>query len=121
MSKPRILVIDDEGIIRVSCKKSLEPEGFDVDTASSGAEGLELFEKGSYSLVLLDIKMPGIDGMEVLSEIVRKRPGQPVMIMTGYDTVDIMVDSIYSGASHYLEKPFTPLTLIERVREVLEQ
>lgn len=121
MNTQRILIIDDEAIVRVSCQKTLEPEGYSVDTASSGAEGLGLFEKGDYDLVLLDLKMPGMDGMETLSEMVGKKPGQPVMIMTGYDTVENMVDAIASGAAHYIEKPFTPITLLERIREVLDQ
>ncbi len=121
MDKGRILVIDDEEIVQVSCKRTLVPEGYVVDVATSGKEGLELFEKYKYDLVLIDLKMPGMDGIEILVNIKRQRPEQNVMIMTGYDTVEHIVESISSGAAHYLEKPFTPDTLIERVKEVLGQ
>lgn len=121
MEKGRILVIDDEEIVQVSCKRTLVPEGYAVDVAASGKEGLELFEKSKYDLVLIDLKMPGMDGIEVLINIKRQRPEQNVMIMTGYDTIEHIVESILSGAAHYLEKPFTPDTLIERIKEVLGQ
>lgn len=121
MAKGRILVIDDEEIVRVSCKRTLVPEGYEVDTAASGAEGLEFFGKSKYDLVLIDLKMPGMDGIEMLVNIKRQRPEQNIMIMTGYDTVEHVVESISLGAAHYLEKPFTPDTLIERVKEVLGQ
>lgn len=121
MEKGRILVIDDEEIVQVSCKRTLVPEGYAVDAAASGKEGLELFEKSKYDLVLIDLKMPGMDGIEVLVNIKRQRPEQNVMIMTGYDTIEHIVESISSGAAHYLEKPFTPDTLIERIKEVLGQ
>ncbi|MCL4536240.1 MAG: response regulator [Nitrospirae bacterium] len=121
MEKGRILVIDDEEIVRLSCKRTLVPEGYEVDTAASGKEGMELFEKSKYDLVLIDLKMPGIDGIEVLVNIKRQHPEQNVMIMTGYDTIEHIVESISSGAAHYLEKPFTPDTLIERINEVLGQ
>jgi DNA-binding response OmpR family regulator len=118
--KARILVIDDEEIVRISCKRALN-EGFEVDAAVSGAEGLELFEKKEYDLVLIDLKMPGMNGIEVLVNIKRQRPDQNVMIMTGYDTVEHIVEAISSGAAHYLGKPFTPDTLVARIHEVLEK
>ncbi|NTU43157.1 MAG: response regulator [Nitrospirales bacterium] len=119
MEKYRILVIDDEEIVRISCSRALDGE-YDVDTAASGQEGLELLGKGAYNLALIDLKMPGMDGMEVLRAIKTKHPGVAVIMMTGYDTVEHIVDSISLGAAHYLEKPFTPDILVERIREVLE-
>lgn len=119
MAKARILVIDDEEIIRTSCKRVLISEGYDVDIAVSGLEGLKLFEKAKYDLVLVDLKMPGLNGIEVLLNIKSQHPEQNVMIMTGYDTIEHIVESISSGAAHYLEKPFTPDTLLERINEVI--
>lgn len=119
MPKARILVIDDEEIVRISCERTLVPEGYEIDTAASGKEGLERLEKGEYDLVLVDLKMPGMSGIEFLVNIKSRRPEQKVMIMTGYDTVEHIVEAISSGAAHYLEKPFTPDTLIERINEVL--
>ncbi|HCZ12681.1 MAG TPA: hypothetical protein DHV16_10645 [Nitrospiraceae bacterium] len=119
MPKARILVIDDEEIVRISCERTLVPDGYEIDTAASGKEGLERLEKGEYDLVLVDLKMPGMSGIEFLVNIKSRRPDQKVMIMTGYDTVEHIVEAISSGAAHYLEKPFTPDTLIERINEVL--
>ncbi len=118
--KIRILVIDDEEIVRISCQKALIPAGYEVDTAASGKEGLELFEKDRYDLIIIDLKMPGIDGLELMAHIKRLSPEQNVMIMTGYDTIEHIVDSISLGATHYIEKPFTPFTLIERIKEALQ-
>ncbi|HAK89091.1 MAG TPA: hypothetical protein DCP24_08545 [Nitrospiraceae bacterium] len=119
MPKARILVIDDEEIVRISCERTLVPDGYEIDTAASGKEGLERLEKGEYDLVLVDLKMPGMSGIEFLVNIKSRRPEQKVMIMTGYDTIEHIVEAISSGAAHYLEKPFTPDTLIERINEVL--
>lgn len=120
MPNYRVLVIDDEEIVRISCKRSLMLEGYNVDIAGSGKEGLGLFEKNKYDLVVTDLKMPAMDGIEVLINIKSIKPEQMVIIMTGYDTIEHIVDSISSGAAHYLEKPFTPDMLIERIKEVLE-
>lgn len=117
--KAKILVIDDEEIVRISCKRALIPAGYEVDAAASGKEGLDFFEKGKYDLVIIDLKMPGIDGISLMAYIKRLSPEQNIMIMTGYDTIDHIVESISSGAVHYLEKPFTPDTLIERIKEAL--
>lgn len=120
MSK-RILVIDDEDIIIKSCVRSLTPEGYIVDTALSGREGLEIFKKNQYDLVIVDLKMPEMNGIEVMKQIQKIHPEQRIIIMTGYDTIEHVVESISSGATHYLEKPFTPITLLERVKEVIEE
>jgi DNA-binding response OmpR family regulator len=117
----RILVIDDEEIVVKSCVRSLEPEGYVVDTALSGRDGLELFKRNPYDLVIVDLKMPVMNGLEVMRHIKDINPHQKIMIMTGYDTIEHIVESISSGAAHYLEKPFTPVTLLERIREVLEE
>lgn len=119
--KERILVIDDEEIVVKSCVRSLEPEGYIIDTALSGKDGIELYKKNSYDLVIVDLKMPVMNGLEFMRRIKEIKPQQKIMIMTGYDTIEHIVESISSGAAHYLEKPFTPSTLIERVKEVLEE
>lgn len=121
MKDMRILVIDDEEIVVKSCLRSLETEGYIVDTALSGKEGIDLFEKNPYDLVIVDLKMPAMNGLEVMRKMKDIRPNQKIMIMTGYDTIEHIVESISSGAAHYLEKPFTPIMLLERVKEVLEE
>ena len=116
----KILVIDDEQIIRTSCVRSLSPEGYEVKLASSGQEGLELLEKESFPLVLLDLKMPDMDGIEVLKKIKTGWPETKVVMITGYSTVETAVKTLKLGAFGYLEKPFTPDALLETVKEAID-
>ncbi len=116
----RILVIDDETIIRVSCERALIPEGYGVKSASSGEEGLALMEKEPFDLILLDIKMPDMDGIEALERIKERWPEIEVIMITGYGTVETAVKSLKLGAFNYIEKPFSPDTLLSAVKEALE-
>ena len=120
MNKGRILVIDDEEIIGESCRRVLEPAGYEVDTATSGGEGLQVLRKDAIDLVLTDLKMPDMDGIEVLKKIKQDWPGVEVIIITGYQTVDTAVKSIKLGAFDYIEKPFTPDALINAVSKALD-
>lgn len=120
MSKARILVIDDEEIVRLSCKKCLVPEGYEVETASNGVEGLRLAQAGQYDLILTDLKMPDMDGMEFLAAVKGPQPQAKVIMITGYSTVEHAVRAIKLGAHNYLEKPFTPDALLSAVRDALE-
>ena len=113
----KILVIDDEPIVRTSCIRSLSPEGYEVKLASSGKEALELLENEPFNLVLLDLKMPDMDGIEVLKKIKDTWPDTKVVMITGYSTVETAVKTLKLGAFSYLEKPFTPDTLLETARE----
>jgi len=113
----KILVIDDEPIVRTSCIRLLGPEGYEVKSASSGKEALELLENEPFNLVLLDLKMPDMDGIEVLKKIKDTWPDTKVVMITGYSTVETAVKTLKLGAFSYLEKPFTPDTLLETARE----
>jgi DNA-binding NtrC family response regulator len=119
MVKPRILVIDDEEIVRISCKKCLVPEGFDVDVAINGREGIALSKANKYDLVLTDLKMPDMDGMEFLMNMKKDQSDAKVIMITGYSTVENAVRALKLGAYNYIEKPFTPDTLITAVKEAL--
>jgi len=119
MSRPRILVIDDEEIVRISCRKCLTPEGYEVDVASNGFEGMEMSERNPYDLILTDLKMPDMDGMEFLGKIKERKPQAKVIMITGYSTAENAARSIEAGAWGYIEKPFTPDTLITAVKEAL--
>jgi DNA-binding NtrC family response regulator len=119
--KKKILVIDDEQIILDSVKKILGSEEFEVDPAISSREGLERAMKQGYDLVLTDIRMPEIGGMRILRDIKRSKPGTPVVIFTGYATVQSAVQAMKLGASDYIEKPFTPDMLLTTVKKVLER
>ena len=117
----KILVIDDEAIVRISCERTLAPEGYQVSVASGGREGLMFLEKEPFSLVLLDLKMPDIDGIEVLNIMKEKWPDTKVVIITGYSTVDTAVQALRLGAFNFIEKPFTPDTLISAVKEIFDR
>jgi DNA-binding NtrC family response regulator len=117
----KILVIDDEAIVRTSCQRTLVPEGYDVRLATNGREGIAFMEKEQFSLVLLDLKMPDMDGIEVLNKINKTWPDTKVVMVTGYSTVDTAVQALRLGAFNFIEKPFTPDTLLGAVKEVFEK
>jgi DNA-binding NtrC family response regulator len=119
MSRPRILVIDDEEIVRISCRKCLAPEGFEVDVAANGADGLRLAREHQYDLILTDLKMPDMDGMEFLLTMKGMRPEAKVIMITGYSTVEHAEEATRLGAYNYIEKPFTPDALISAAKEAL--
>jgi len=113
----RILVIDDTKNIRMLLTKCLEHEGYQVDTASDGQEALEMFQKNSYDLAFLDIKMSKLSGTEVLKSIRDKGIDTTVIIITAYATVKNAVECTKLGAVTYIQKPFTA----EKIRTVLSE
>jgi len=116
----RILVVDDELVVRDSLKEWLEDEGFQVVMAESGAEALEKLTKDNFHLMLLDIKMPGMDGVEVLKRSKEIHPDLPVMMMTAYATVETAVEAMKIGTLDYLMKPFDPETLIPMIVQLYQ-
>lgn len=116
----KVLVIDDEAIVRISSKRTLEPEGYEVKLAESGKEGTEMLETETFDLILLDLKMPDMDGIEVLKVIMERWPGTKVIIVTGYSTVETAVQALRLGAYNHIEKPFTPDSLLNAVHEAFE-
>jgi DNA-binding NtrC family response regulator len=121
MKKGRILIVDDEDIVRTCCSRALSPEGYEVRLAKNGLEGLKLASEERFDLVLTDLKMPDMDGIEVLRIIKEKWPETEVIIVTGYQTVDTAVKAIKLGAYDYIEKPFTPDALVSAVTEALSR
>jgi len=117
----RILVVDDELIVRNSLKEWLDVEGFSVDMAESGLQALELLTSRAYPLMLLDIKMPGMDGVEVLKRAKEMRPEIQVVMMTAYATVETAVEAMKIGAREYLMKPFDPEALVAMVGGIYEK
>ncbi|MGD8702747.1 MAG: response regulator, partial [Desulfosarcina sp.] len=117
----RILVVDDESIVRNSLDAWLgEEEGYAVTMAASGAEALEKLESDPFHLMLLDIKMPGMDGVEVLEKAKILQPDLEVLMMTAYATVETAVEAMKIGAMDYLIKPFEPEALIPKVAAVYD-
>ncbi len=115
-----VLVVDDEYTVRDSIKEWLEEEGFSVETAASGEEALELLTRQTFKMVLLDIKMPGMDGVEVLKKTKEIFPEMAVVMMTAYATVETAVEAMKTGAMEYLMKPFDPEDLVSKVIAVYE-
>lgn len=108
MSK-RILIIDDEEHIRRMMRLTLEAAGYEVGEAQDGVEGLRVFDDGSsWSLVVLDQRMPGMDGLETLLELKKKNPGARVVMATAYASIELAVDAMKLGATDFVRKPMTP-------------
>jgi len=118
--KANILVIDDDEAIRDSCSQVFKKEGYTAKTAKDGTEGLKLFKKEFFHAVLLDLKLPDLDGMEILSRIEEENPETPVIIITGFATIESAVEAMKRGASDYLAKPFSPEQLRVITKKVLE-
>jgi DNA-binding NtrC family response regulator len=116
----RVLVIDDDEVMVESCRAILERQGFRVDADQDPFRGRERALRGTYDLVLLDIRMPELDGMEILSAVRERRSDLEVIMITGYSTVESAVKAVKLGAFDYLPKPFTPDELMARVREALD-
>ena len=121
MDSPKVLVIDDEEIARISCQRVLKREGIRVTLAGSGREGLETLMREPHDLVLVDLKMPEMDGVEVARRIQHYDQNVVVIIITGYATIESAVAVMKEGAYDYLPKPFTPDELLIVVRRGLEK
>jgi len=117
----KILVIDDERAIRSTLKEILEYEKHEVDTAEDGFKGLEMFEDGTYEIVLCDIKMPKMDGIEVLDKLIEREPDVPVIMISGHGTVDTAVEAIKKGAYDFIEKPLDLNRLLVTLRNATER
>ena len=105
----KILIVDDERSIRNSLKEILEMEDYQVDTAENGADACEMAEKEKYDAIFCDIKMPGMDGTEVLQKLIADGVETPVVMISGHADIDTAVDCIKKGAFDFIGKPF-PIT-----------
>jgi len=117
--KAHILVVDDEKIIHESCGRILREEGYEVETALSGKEALKKLKEKQYDLVLTDIRMPGMDGIETLEKMKKEVPDITVVMFTGYSSVETARNSMKLGAFDYLPKPFTPEELLAVVEKTI--
>src|SRR5256885_1213350 len=120
MPKSRILVIDDEAPIRDSLKMTLEYEGYEFIGAATGQEGLALAERDAPDLVLLDVKMPGMDGIEVLERLRNMNESLPVVVVSGHGTISTAVEATKKGAFDFIEKPFASERVLVSLRNALD-
>lgn len=121
MNDIRILVIDDETGIREGCKRALTTQAYSVETAENGEQGLQKVNSDNYDLVMIDIMMPGISGIDLISLIHQHDPETICIIITGYATVELAVRAIKQGAYDFLTKPFTTDELFLIVNQGLER
>ena len=113
-----ILVLDDESVICDACRLVLGEKGHAVDHRLTGKSGLLAIERGTYDLILLDMKLPDMDGMEILKTVREKVPAACVIVMTGYSTMSNALQAMKLGAADYLAKPFTDDELVEAVEKL---
>lgn len=117
----KILVIDDQKSIRNTLKDILEYEGHEVIVAEDGLDGLEKFNAGKFDVVLTDIKMPNMDGMEVLEKIIATGTDAPVIMISGHGNIDTAVEAIKKGAYDFIEKPLDLNRLLVTIRNAIER
>lgn len=115
-----VLIIDDEAIALSNLKHVFEREGYRVTACKSGEEGVRALDSGEVDLVLTDLKMPGMDGMEVLQRVHAQHDDVPVIMITGHATLDTAIEAMKAGAYHYIAKPFRLAEAREVVRGALE-
>lgn len=119
--RPRVLIIDDETAIRESLELLLDLEGFDVASAGDGAAGLQALEESVFDLVLLDLALPGQNGLEVLQTIRARHANLPVVMITAYGTVQNVVEAMQHGANNFVQKPWDNEKLLADIRAAIGQ
>ena len=119
--RTRILVVDDEEIVRESLGGWLEKDGYTVALAPDGPSAIEKIKAERWSIVVADLKMPGMDGLQVLEEAKKIQPDVAFVIMTAYATVDTAVSAMKKGAYDYLVKPFDPEELTLMMQKIVSQ
>ena len=121
MSNQHILVVDDEKNIRLTVTQALTSAGYQLSSAANGEEALKQLAEQEFGLILLDLRLPGMDGLEVLRQVVKIRPDIKVVIISAHGTIDNAVEAMKLGAIDFLQKPFTPQELRDFVSRVLDR
>ena len=121
MPKQAVLIVEDERYIRVTLSFALAKLDVSLDIAANGEEALQKLAARPYAVMLLDLRMPGLDGMEVLRRVPEIRPDVKVIIITAYGSVEAAVEAMKLGAVDFLQKPFDPDEVRELVSSLLEQ
>lgn len=120
-TKPQVLVIDDDAVVGRSFDRVLSRKGYEVSTALTGEEGLKNIDATEYDVVFTDIKMPGIDGLEVAERIKAKCPWTPVVVITGYGTEENEAEASLLGVNGFVHKPLTPEIIESITLKALEE
>ena len=118
MKSGSILIIDDEPLMRVSMVDALQAVGYEVQEASTGLEGLERLQASEFNLVITDLRLPGADGLQIVSQCKEQWPDTEVIVITGYGSVDTAVHAMKGGAYDYMTKPFSMDELLLSVDRV---
>lgn len=118
MKPVNVLVIDDEHVICDACHLILSEKGYTVERQWTGKSGVDALRSGNHQIVLLDMMLPDMDGMDVLKTIKKEKPEVCIIVMTGYSTVSNAVKAMKHGAFDYLAKPFTDDELFEAIEKV---
>ncbi len=119
MNVKKILIVDDQQGIRLLLNEIFRMEGYDTYLAASGSEALHLFEEHEIDGVLLDMKIPGMNGLEILKEIKQKKENVYVFMMTAYGEQDIIKEALALGAMGYFTKPFNIFEVLQEINQVL--
>ena len=117
----RILIIEDEKKVAAFIKKGLEEETYAVDIATDGEEGFHLGEQNQYDLIILDLMLPKINGLDILSSLRSQNIETPILLLTAKDSVEDKVEGLNQGADDYLTKPFAFSELLARIRVLLRR
>ncbi len=117
----KIFIIDDEEVIRDGCKQALNRKGFEVDCCADAEEGFQLALKNAYDLILLDVKMPKVNGMDILKRLKQENIPSKIIMITGYGTISLAVEAMRHGAFDFLTKPYSAHELLEAVNSALEE
>jgi DNA-binding NtrC family response regulator len=117
----RILVVDDDRTFRLSTAELLRQDGYDVDTAADASEAVARLGTGMFDLILLDMRMPGMDGLTAVEVLRTRGLRAPILMISGFGTIDTAVEALHRGADHFLTKPVDPDVLSAKVAELLER
>ncbi len=120
MEKGRILVLDDDPVVTLSCKRILGAEGYSISTVEKGEDALNKLSKEDFDLLISDVRLPDISGIQVLKEARVIKPKTDVVIITGYPTLEDAKESSKLGAAEYIEKPFTPDFMLNVAKKVFD-
>lgn len=121
MSEMKLLLVDDEERFLSTTKKLLAKKGYDTITAACGIEALEILQKHAIDVVILDVKMPGMNGMDIMKEIKKSHPRVEVILLTGHATVESALEGLKLGAFDYLMKPCDIDELLSKAQEAFEK